>query len=323
MSATTLIFSHPDCARHETGPGHPETAQRLEALLETVDEAVAAASRRVAHVIARPASEAEIALVHPRSHIDLVRQTAKAAARTGRLQHLDADTVVSAASWDAALAAAGTVVSAVDAVGEGSAQNAFCLARPPGHHASADRAMGFCLFNNVAVGTRHAQAHGMQRALIVDWDVHHGNGTETIFYEDPDVFYLSMHQSPHYPGTGRRQDRGRAAGEGTTLNLPVSPGLPASRYVEELLGGFESAVSRFDPDIIFISAGFDAAAGDPLAGLTLTPADYHTLTRHLMEVADRCCAGRVVSSLEGGYDPGNLRRCGLAHIRALAGLDIS
>jgi acetoin utilization deacetylase AcuC-like enzyme len=323
MSTTTRVFSHPDCARHETGPGHPERAQRLEAMSEAVDEAAAVANGRVAHARGRPATEAEIALVHPQSHIDLVRQTATAAARTGRLQYIDADTVVSTASWDAALAAAGTVVSAVDALAEGSVQNAFCLARPPGHHATADRAMGFCLFNNVAVGTRHAQAHGMQRALIVDWDVHHGNGTEAIFYEDPDVFYLSLHQSPHYPGTGRRQDRGRAAGEGTTLNLPVPPELPASRYVEELLGGLESAISRFDPDIIFISAGFDAAAGDPLAGLTLTPAEYHTLTSRLMEVADRCCDRRVVSSLEGGYDLDNLRRCGLAHIRALAGLDVS
>ncbi len=320
---TTLVISHPDCAGHDTGASHPERAQRLEALLAAVDEAIPVAGGRIEHVRGRPASEAEIALVHPLAHIDFVRQAVAAAAGSGQLQNLDADTVVSASSWDAALAAAGTVLTAVDAIADGSAKNAFCLARPPGHHATADRAMGFCLFNNVAVGARYAQSRGMQRALIVDWDVHHGNGTEAIFYEDGDVFYLSMHQSPHYPGTGQRHDRGRAAGAGSTLNLPVPPGLPATRYTQALLEALDVARSRLSPDIIFISAGFDAALGDPLAGLTLTPVDYHALTSRLVEIAESHCGGRVVSALEGGYNLTNLARCGLAHVRALAGLDIS
>jgi acetoin utilization deacetylase AcuC-like enzyme len=323
MSATTLVISHPDCAGHDTGPGHPERAQRLDALQRAAQKAVENANGRIVSVHGRHASEADIERVHPQAHIDFIRDSAAAAAGSGRSGYIDPDTVVSAASWNAALAAAGTVVSAIDAVESGSAKNAFCLARPPGHHATADRAMGFCLFNNVAVGARYAQSRGMQRALIVDWDVHHGNGTEAIFYDDPDIFYLSMHQSPHYPGTGQRHDRGRAAGEGLTLNLPLPPGLPAVRYVEELLGALESALSRFSPDILFISAGFDAAAGDPLAGMTLTPGDYHTLTQRLVEVAESGWDGRIVSALEGGYDLDNLERCGLAHIRALAGLGVS
>jgi acetoin utilization deacetylase AcuC-like enzyme len=295
----------------------------LEALLAATDSAVAVSDGRVEHIQGRPASVTEIALAHSQAHIEAVQRAVAAAGDSGQLQYLDADTVVSAASWDAALAAAGTVLTAVDATASGSAKNAFCLARPPGHHATVDRAMGFCLFNNVAIGTRYAQAQGMQRVLIVDWDVHHGNGTEAIFYEDGDVFYLSMHQSPHYPGTGQRHDRGRAAGTDRTLNLPVPPGLPASRYVEQWQEGLESALSRLHPDIIFISAGFDAAAGDPLAGLTLGPADYHALSSRLAEIAESHCAGRLVSALEGGYDLANLARCGLAHIQGLAGLALS
>ncbi len=323
MPTRTLIVSHPDCARHDTGPGHPERAERLEALHAAVEVALSAAGAHIEHVRARLATEAELALVHPQAHIDVVRQAVAKAATTGQLQHIDADTIVSPASWEAALAAAGSVLTAVDALAAHSAQNAFCLARPPGHHATADRAMGFCLFNNVAIGTRYAQSLGLPRALIVDWDVHHGNGTEAIFYEDGDVFYLSMHQSPHYPGTGQRHNRGRGPGTDLTLNLPVPPRLPAAHYAQELERAIDVAVARLRPDIIFVSAGFDAAAGDPLAGLTLSPAEYHSLTRALTEIAQTQCEGRLVSVLEGGYDLANLTRCGLAHVRGLAGLDLS
>jgi acetoin utilization deacetylase AcuC-like enzyme len=322
MPTRTLAISHPDCAGHDTGPGHPESARRLDALLAAIEEAIPQLEGRVERFHGRRASPQEVALVHPPAHIELIQSAAAKAREAESSVYLDPDTVVSAGSFDAALATVGTVLTAIDRIVDGSAKNAFCVARPPGHHATLDRAMGFCLFNNIAVGARYAQDKGLARPLIVDWDVHHGNGTEAIFYEDADVFYLSMHQSPHYPGTGHRNDRGRGDGEGTTLNLPVPPGLPAARYADEFMAGFDAAVSEFSPDMIFISAGFDAAYGDPLAGLTLTPVEYHALTRHVLDSAASHCDGRVVSALEGGYNLENLTRCGLAHLRALADLGL-
>jgi acetoin utilization deacetylase AcuC-like enzyme len=322
MPECTLAISHPDCAGHDTGSGHPESVHRLDALLAAIDDAIPQLDGRVEHIHGRPATLQEVALVHPAAHIELIQSAAAKAQEAGEPVYLDPDTVVSAGSCDAALAAAGTVLTAIDRILDGPANNAFCVARPPGHHATADRAMGFCLFNNIAVGARYAQGKGLARPLIVDWDVHHGNGTEAIFYEDADVFYLSMHQSPHYPGTGHRNERGRGDGEGTTLNLPVPPGLPAARYAAEFIAGFDAAVKTFSPDIIFISAGFDAAYGDPLAGLTLTPVEYHALTHRVLDSAAAHCDGRVVSALEGGYNLENLTRCGLAHVWALAGLGL-
>jgi acetoin utilization deacetylase AcuC-like enzyme len=320
MPAPTTIVSHPDCRGHDTGPGHPENANRLSALLSAVDHAIPDSKGRITRVRGRHATKDELALAHPDSHIELIEKAAHSASELDCLLYLDADTAVSPGSWDAALAAAGCVITAVDSLAEGSAANAFCAVRPPGHHAAADRAMGFCLFNNVAIGARYAQEKGMQQVLIIDWDVHHGNGTEAIFYADPDVFYLSMHQSPHYPGTGSGSQRGSGPGEGTTLNLPVPPGLPAQKYVDALLDGLDAALSGFKPDLIFLSSGFDAAAGDPLAGLTLTPSDYHHLTTRVLEAAQSHCGGRLISALEGGYNLDVLAACGLAHVRALAGL---
>jgi acetoin utilization deacetylase AcuC-like enzyme len=196
----TLFVSHPDCAAHDTGAGHPESARRLQALSAALEQAQPALQGRVTRLDARHASEDELELVHSRGHLEKVQAAVRAAAGSQRLLHLDPDTVVSPGSWQAALAACGTVLTAVEALLDGSARNAFCAARPPGHHATRDRAMSFCLFNNVAVAAHHAQQRGLQRMLIVDWDVHHGNGTEAIFYADPDVYYLSMHQSLHYPG---------------------------------------------------------------------------------------------------------------------------
>lgn len=322
MTKPIAFVFHSDCLRHDTGPGHPESSDRLRALLEMIEEEQPHLGDRLVLIEARHASEDELALAHPRAHIDAIRRAVNKAANADRLLALDADTVVSPGSWDAALAAAGTLVTAIDQVIEGTVQNAFCAVRPPGHHATADRAMGFCLFNNVAIGARYAQSHGLKRALIVDWDVHHGNGTEAIFYEDADVYYVSMHESPHYPGTGHASHRGHGSGEGTNLNLPVQRGLPPEHYVATLTSGLETALAEFSPEIVFISAGFDAAQGDPLAGLTLRPADYSELTRFISAKAAALCHGRVISVLEGGYNLDMLAQCARAHIRALAGLGI-
>ncbi|MDP2576875.1 MAG: histone deacetylase [Candidatus Palauibacterales bacterium] len=321
MRAATAFLTHPDCSRHDTGPSHPENAGRLAALSAALEAREEELRGRVVSTTGRHATAEELGLAHPEDHIRLIREASERAAEVGASVALDADTIISPGSWDAAQAAAGSVLAAVDLVLDGTARNAFCAVRPPGHHATRDQAMGFCLFNNVAIGALYARRHGLPRAMIIDWDVHHGNGTEAIFYEDPDVFYVSMHQSPHYPGTGHASDRGRGDGFGTTLNVPVGPGLPPDRYVEELRSAIEAAASEFSPDIILISAGFDAAHGDPLAGLTLRPSDYHRLTRHVMSVADLSCEGRVVSVLEGGYSYEMLARCAAAHVRALAGLE--
>jgi acetoin utilization deacetylase AcuC-like enzyme len=322
MPAPTTVISHPDCAGHATGPGHPESPRRLSTLLAALDALLSRSDGRIARIDGRAATKQELALAHSPSHIESVEYAVQQAAQADRLAYLDADTVVSPRSWDAAVAAAGSVLTAVDLLIQGAATAAFCAVRPPGHHATADRAMGFCLFNNVAIGARYAQKEGLQRVLIVDWDVHHGNGTEAIFYTDSDVFYLSMHQSPHYPGTGAASDRGRGPGERTTLNLPVPPGWPAQRYVDQLLKGIDTALSTITPDIVLISSGFDAAYGDPLAGLTLAPADYHELTSRVLAQADSFCGGRVVSVLEGGYNLDVLAACGDAHVRALAGMAV-
>jgi len=275
-------------------------------------------NERVTPLHATPAAETDIRRVHTADHVATVRGASQRAAELNRILRLDADTAVSGRSWDAALGACGAAVDAARWVGRGEGPAAFCAVRPPGHHATPDRAMGFCLFNNIAVAARTALAEKLaRRVLIVDWDVHHGNGTQDAFYEDPDVFYLSMHQHPLYPGTGRPGETGRGAGEGTTLNLPMSAGQEPGRYVEALLGGIDRAAG-FAPDMVFISAGFDAARDDPIGGFTLEPEHFALLTRELVERTRASAGGRVVSVLEGGYDPAELGRCVTAHLQALA-----
>jgi len=313
------FFHHDLCSLHDTGWGHPEHQGRLRAVAEALERALPRLTDAVSPVAGVPLDPSALTRVHSAAHIDAVREASGRAARQRQPVTMSGDTVVSGASWSAALAAAGCVRSAVDAVTAGTFDSAFCAVRPPGHHATRDRAMGFCLFNNVALGARHALDSGRaQQVLIVDWDVHHGNGTQEIFYESSDVFYLSLHQSPHYPGTGAAMERGRAEGLGMTLNLPLPPGLPPQRYVDTLLEGLDRVLQTFTPDFVLLSAGFDAALEDPLGGFTLRAEDFGHLTREVVHRTRASAGGRVVSVLEGGYDGAALGRAVVEHLAALA-----
>jgi acetoin utilization deacetylase AcuC-like enzyme len=239
-------------------------------------------------------------------------------AGSGGLFQEDADTVGSPATYDAALHAAGAVLNAVDAVMEGRAANAFCAVRPPGHHAERDRAMGFCFFNNVAIAARHLRdRHRLRRIAILDWDVHHGNGTQNAFYADPGVFYFSVHQFPHYPGTGRRSERGIAGGAGFTLNVPLRAGSGDEDYRRVFSGELRPAMDNFRPDFILISAGFDAHRDDPLSEMLLTEAGFRDLTDAVLDMAARYAEDRIVSVLEGGYNLDAAAASVEAHLRSL------
>ena len=255
------------------------------------------------HLEGRHATEDEIALAHDRAYIDGVRVLAE---RGGG--NLDADTVESAGSWDAATAGAGCVLDAVDLALAGETTRSFCAVRPPGHHALRGSAMGFCLFGNVAIAAHYARrVKRLDRVLIVDWDVHHGNGTQALVEHDPDIRFVSMHQWPWYPGTGAADDRGPKS---SVWNIPLPPGLPREKYVGELLAKIDAATAGFTPDLVLISAGFDSLAGDPLGGFTLELDDVTRLTSELVSRAEQWCGGRVVSALEGGYAPERLGRGG-------------
>jgi acetoin utilization deacetylase AcuC-like enzyme len=230
---------------------------------------------------------------------------------------LDSETLVSPASWEAALAAAGCVITATRLVLEGSVPTAFALSRPPGHHATDDVAMGFCLLNNVAIAARWARAQGVNRIMIVDWDVHHGNGTQDIFYADPSVYYLSLHQHPLYPGTGYPEERGIGAALGTNRNVQVMAGTAGPEYLRLFRAAVDAALAEFTPELVLVSAGFDVLRGDPLGGLHLEPADLHAATRHLMDRSAGPAGGRLVFALEGGYTPD---RVGLAVVDVLRAL---
>ncbi|MFC1791771.1 histone deacetylase, partial [Gemmatimonadota bacterium] len=280
----TGFLLHPASALHDTGWGHPEHQGRLRALASAVSKDMLALHEKVVQVEARSATEEELLRVHTPAHIDGVRDAADRAMEEDRPIPLESDTLVSGPSWDAALGSSGAVLAAVDGVSDGFIRNAFVATRPPGHHATVDRAMGFCLFNHVAVGARYVQEEGLgRRILIVDWDVHHGNGTQDIFYEDPAVFYLSLHQSPHYPGTGLAQETGSGPGEGTTLNVPLPPGTPREEYRDRFQWALGEVKSRFAPDFVFISSGFDVLRGDPLGGQEVEPSDLFGFTRQVME----------------------------------------
>ncbi|MFW6079195.1 MAG: histone deacetylase family protein [Gemmatimonadota bacterium] len=314
----TRLYHHAACGLHDTGWGHPEHQGRLRAVASAVAAALPELHPHVQPYEGTPLDPDLARLVHTDRHVRFVRDGVERAAEAGTPVRLEADTVVSDRSWDAALAAAGCVVEAVRAVCGGEARSALAAVRPPGHHAESDRPMGFCLLNNVAIAAKVALEQGLAgRVLIVDWDVHHGNGTQEIFYRDPDVYYLSLHQSPHYPGTGAADERGAGAGDGTTRNLPMPPGLDPDAYVDALEGAMEEAAS-FAPDLLIVSAGFDAAASDPLGGFTLETPHFERLTRRLIELTASSTRGRTVSALEGGYDTAALGRNVVAHLRALA-----
>ena len=259
--------------------------------------------------------------VHTQDHIERVRAATERAAETGQPLELTADTVVSGASWDAALGAAGAAIRATELVLDGTVPTAFALTRPPGHHATAGRAMGFCLFNNVAIAARWARGRrGIERVLILDWDVHHGNGTQDIFYADPRVYYVSLHLSGHYPGTGHADERGAGAGDGFTRNVPFPHGLEADYYRTVFEETVRGTVDFFRPELILVSAGFDLLANDPLGGLLLEPPDLHWMTRVVMDAAAESAGGRVVAMLEGGYVPERVGSGVLQVVRAFAGL---
>src|SRR5580704_5898768 len=305
----TALIADPISKEHDTGPGHPERPARFDAALNALD---GLGLRRLA---SRAATEDELALCHSRKYI----QTAQREVNAGHHELSTGDTVISARSFDAACSAAGSVLNAVDVLVKGEAPNVFCLNRPPGHHATPDRGMGFCLFNNIALGARYAQTkYDLDRILIADWDVHHGNGTQDIFYDDPSVFFFSTHQSPWYPGTGSASERGENEGEGATMNCPFSAGSGRN----EILGAFRNrllpAMKEYRPDLVLISAGFDSRAGDPLGQFLLSDEDFAELTSLLQEVADEHCAGRLISILEGGYNLDGLTRAVAAHTTALS-----
>lgn len=305
---TALLLTHAACLTHDTGSHHPESPDRLRAVLGALEQD---AFRDLRREDAPQADYEMLARAHPGAFVQAVMDGIPA----DGLRQLDADTLVSPGSGDAVVRAAGAVVRAVDAVVGGEVDTAFCAVRPPGHHAESTRAMGFCLFNNVVVGAMHARAaHGLRRVAVVDFDVHHGNGTQEMFWDDAEAFFGSTHQFPFYPGTGAARERGA---HGNILNVPLpagsGPDVFRGHFADELL----PALVAFQPDIILISAGFDAHKDDPLAQLRLNENDFAWATTQLLDVARAACGGRVVSVLEGGYNLDALADCATAHVQTL------
>ncbi len=307
--STVAYISHADCGGHDTGWGHPEHVGRLRAIPRALRDDFEL-YHQLEHREARHATAEELAVVHDPRYV--VQVETLAASGGGRL---DADTVVSLGSWLAATAGAGAVLDGVDlAFGKGAVRS-FCAVRPPGHHALRTNGMGFCLFGNVALAAHYARiTHGAERVLIVDWDVHHGNGTQALVEQTKDIHFVSMHQWPWYPGTGAASDRGP---HDNVWNVPMPGGLPRERYVDAFLGAVDAASEGFTPDLVLLSAGFDSLAGDPLGQFTLEYDDFDRLSTELVSRATQWCGGRLVSALEGGYAPDRLGVACVRHMRAL------
>ena len=295
-SLPTGLIYHPDYLKHDSGQNHPENKERLSRLVEHLEKGgLLAQLKPVEPYIA---SIKWLEKVHAPEYIKMVEEVCE---RGGAM--LDPDTQVGAESYGIALLAAGGVMAAVDAVMGNEVKNAFCAVRPPGHHAERDKAMGFCIFNNVAVACRYAQSkYGIKKAMIIDWDVHHGNGTQNTFWTDPSVFYISVHQFPFYPGSGSENEVGEGEGEGFTFNLPMCAGSGDVEYIEAFENILYPLASKFDPDFLFISAGFDGHKDDPLAQIDLSEVGYSRMTQVVTTLAAECCEGRLVSVLEGGYN---------------------
>ena len=306
---TTALITHPACLQHYMGPHHPECPDRLHAVLHALEAPEFDALLRES---APEATVEQLTRVHP---VDLVEALLAIRPELGELVALDGDTSMGEGSAEAALRAAGAGVRAVDAVMEGRVQSAFAAVRPPGHHAEPNRPMGFCLFNNAAIAALHARTHwGLKRVAVVDFDVHHGNGTQAMFESDAGLFYASSHQSPCYPGTGHTSERGVA---GNIVNAPLRPGDGSVAFRNAWERIIIPALDRFEPELLIISAGFDAHRDDPLAQLRVETSDYAWLTDRLVALADRHCQGRVVSMLEGGYDLNALAASAVVHVRGL------
>lgn len=311
---TTALVHHQIYAKHDTGIGHPETALRYEVVMDALHEDKELWSR-LEEITPESASKGMVQAAHSSQHFKRVE-----GAFENGLNRLDADTTISMNSFEAAMYAAGGTIAGVDAVLQNKSRNAFVAVRPPGHHASAENAMGFCLFNNVAVAARYSQNNYIEidKVAIIDWDVHHGNGTQGIFYDDPSVYFFSMHQYPWYPGTGTRGETGFGRGLGKTMNVPVKANTIAAEQTRIFEGALEDISSKFRPDLILISAGFDAHLSDPLGQLQLTDLDFQSMTRSVMDWADEVCGGRIVSVLEGGYNLDTLGQTVKNHVAELS-----